>query len=665
LSIKNDRDVPDRFIEGAPQVGNKSSYSPISDSTKSNRKVRLDAIQKDQAFQKELAQLEDEWHLRVITNQMVEKTLENYRSTIQSRLVAGEKLFRLRDIPDTVNFAESAEYTAIVSTCPLPAIDAPVMGIHVNYFSSKAILVDDYDRLAAFCDRHADQTLWFGPQQARDAQGALLPLDKACENLCLKHGSSKKLDLKSLDKHAKEAQAWRWLIISHNHLNRLDRVKLHPKLSVSYERKIGKASPPVKEVSDFASLTSSLKEILASKLTQQPSGPVVSQDSLLTFLGTLWNAAKVFTNTYADADDSEYTLTVKKDKVQFSPSVQRWNLIFRDADRVINGEAVEVQQFGVSDIEEAEGKLLSAPRPDTPLDDHWEEFREEHPESFDQDGHTFFRFDIDFIDIKEGQYYLTTTHNDVEYHAVAGVEVGPSKTAKAKGKTAVKPLPDTPKTAPSSPKNSSGKAKGAKQPNGKDVPPLAQENPLKVKGEPKSNSLAEVQRLSLRKFFKLEEGLVPSEVWQSLSSKGKAEALSKRSIPKWATEAVLRDSRNLQGILEGKITKESMATLPRGPKVAVTKNSSAALEAWLQLKQDFSGTPLLTKPVTSREKAFRKRFDTLLSEYGEQACFPRLRSAPSEQGRNRRQGSGGQQSASDLIDMAKAFGEIARAFRAG
>jgi len=120
----------------------------------------------------------------------------------------------------------------------------------------------------------------------------------------------------------------------------------------------------------------------------------------------------------------------------------------------------------------------------------------------------------------------------------------------------------------------------------------------------------------------------------------------------------------LREILKGELTKDnandSLRSSSRGP----TTGRSQALEAWTRLKSDFKGTALLQKPATAKERAFRKRFDSLKAEYGDQPHFPKLRQRPSQQGQgpsNIRSGKGGE--LEGILAMAKLAGEVARAFR--
>jgi len=286
------------------------------------------------------------------------------------------------------------------------------------------------------------------------------------------------------------------------------------------------------------------------------------------------------------------------------------------------------------------------------VDEDPEKWVEEHPEFIERGSTTFFRSDIEILDVAEGQEFRTVLHNGVEYYAIVGTPSGPVKGSKARGKTSARPVSPQKKSA-AEPSRKSEEPKGA---------PVSQSNPLRVKGEAKSKALSDGQRDTLRKYFHLEASPVPSDVWSSLSNKERAAEMAKRSIPRWASEAVLRSAGNLQLIVEGKLTKENANSAARTPKIAVTKATGQAMEAWQQLKSDFKGTPLYRNPSTAKEKAFKKRFDQLVVSYGQQPCFPKLRERPDQQGRSPSRGRKPSSAGGDFLQMAKAFGEIARAF---
>lgn len=560
----------------------------------------------------------------------------------------------------------------------MPKILAAVVGIELQYYSALEILKDDYDRLAAFIERHPSDSLWFAPQNCLTQEGTLLPLSQECENLCRKNLSVKNREaLAHLNKTEKEALAWRWLIISHNHANPTKKVKIPNSLTLAYERKGKSKESPIsakaqEQISSLKTLVEGLKKEIStpkegSSLPSQHA--CIPMDAIVQFVDNVWQMIVWMNNPGCDVKEGEARLVVKpKAAKYFADAAPKWNEVMECADELLTHqtvhpvgppaeaaslnhlfESIEEMSFDEADVRASE--MLE-------VDEVW---GDNHPEFIEQDGLTYFRWDIELLDIAEGQSMLVTKHNGVDYHAVIGEATGPSKGIRAKGKTALRQAPIPKGPAPSK-REKSPKRKESKE--GKPSHPVEQENPLRVKGEPKSKALKEGQRKALRLFFKLKEDQVPADEWQAMTNAQRHQAMSERSLPKWATEAVLRSPSNLQLILEGKITKVNANSAARSPKVGMTKATSQAMEAWQQLKSDFKGTGLFKKPVTSKEKAFKKRFDQLVSDYGQQPCFPKLRERPDQQGRSPQRGRSSQRSGgSDLLDMARAMGEIARAFR--
>jgi len=344
-----------------------------------------------------------------------------------------------------------------------------------------------------------------------------------------------------------------------------------------------------------------------------------------------------------------------------------WNYVLDSMDNLLDGDTLADRAIPTDYAKELGAEISQALFQDHKLqeanplasDQKW---AAEHPESFDKDGHAYFRYDIELLDVAEGQEFRKILHNGVEYHTIVGQPVGKAKGKKARGKTAVRdPTPPPREASKDSSLPGGVKLEG---PSSQSVPLIAQENPLRVKGEPKSKALSEGQRKSLREFFHLETQPVAPEVWANLTNRDRSAEMAKRSIPRWASEAVLRSPSNLQLVLEGKITKDNAQSAPRSLKVGITKVSAEAMEAWQGLKSDFKGTPLLQSPQSSKEKAFRKRFDSMVEKYGKQSCFPKLKARPDQQGRGQasRSGSRNRGGSSDLLDTLRLVGEVARAF---
>jgi hypothetical protein len=624
-------------------------------------KPKFQAIQDEQAWEEAMNKFAQTNHSYEIGRRLTEETIVEGQRARGKRLADGAALAASEGV-STGDFYKSPESEHIRKTCHLPKIVSEQPGLTLEYYSSKEILKGDYQRLAAFLDRHGEDSRWFAPQEAFDSTGALLPLTQRYETLCLKNLSLTDKTMKSINRELKEAIAWRWLVISHNHeVGRENQIKLPARLTLSYERKVKRQGTPPARPSDQ---TESVRKIVEDYLSREgrPEAPApepsVKLADVQEFLDSVYGHLKWAMASYADPDDTKGAFELKHGKTAFKAQVDRANLLMEQGQELFVGNTIKALDPPGPDVEldALLQKLGEVPQEQTPeealtFDDA--EWEAAHPESFDdEEGRTFFRFDIDLIDVAEGQYMLSRKRGEVEYYAVAGEAVGPSKSKKAKGKTAVIPLPPKVKEAP-------------KPKEGKSEPLLTRENPLRVKGEPKSKALSDDQRKTLRAFFKLKDGLVPHAEWVELSTAEKAAALKERSIPKWATEAVLRSPANLQLILEGKLKKENANSAAGTPKVAKTVVSSQALSAWQQLKSDFKGTALLKSPQSAKEKAFRRRFDQLLADYGQQPCFPKLRERPDQQGRASSSAKGSSKprnQSSDLLDMVKAMGEIARAW---
>lgn len=663
------KSIPTRYIGlNESEIPLEESGTGLLATISSQDKKSLKYISAMQELEKALAQKEESWHRNVITRQLVEKTIAFATASTKAR--TARLLFELKRDPNLTDAQRDARVAEVPRLVPLPKMTSAVVGMELLYGSSMHILPEDYPRLAAFLERYPEENRWFAPQECRNAEGKLLPMSQRWENLCLKNLKIKG-PVAQLTKEVKEALAWRWLIISHNHVNKSDRVDLPPKLTLSYERSVKKspaASSSVDKESLSLMMTEFRKSLLTPPVSALPQEPMIRASDVSNFIGHVFGAAKAELHFGAVVDEKTYRFTLIEGKEKgYASKVNRWNTVMDVADGLMaSGAAPEPMEaaYVAGEVEMRVDSYLatltSLPPSDEEdaadaavPDDKW---ALDHPEFLESNGVTFFRCDIEILDVAEGQEYRVLKHNGVEYYAIIGTASGPAKGKTAKGKTAVRPA--TPPIGKPKEKRVEGKEKSG-SPKG---PILTQENPLRVKGEAKSKALSDGQRLSLRQFFKLEEGQVPADVWATLSNKERSAEMAKRSIPRWASEAVLRSANNLQLIIEGKLTKENANSAARVPKVAMTKSSSQAMEAWQQLKADFKGTPLFRNPVSGKEKAFKKRFDQLVSDYGQQPCFPKLRERPDQQGRSPSRGRGSSGQGGQFLEMAKAFGEIARAF---
>jgi hypothetical protein len=349
---------------------------------------------------------------------------------------------------------------------------------------------------------------------------------------------------------------------------------------------------------------------------------------------------------------------------RFLSNVERMNKTLQFADDwFVSTEKLKVEAPDLSGVQSVIDGLVQPGKPEEELREEKED-AEGPPESFDADGLAWFREDVDFIDAPEGTTFYSRFYRGAEYKSV--VPSVPSSNGGNKGKANVNTLPTFTTSPPEVPLASKPKVpktvgKATKQTD------VERDNPLHVKSAPKSAALSDEQRNTLRRFFNLPEGKVPAQEWAAMTPAAKSAELKARSIPRWATDAVLRSNDNLPLILNGTVTKENHSSVAKGATFKGGNRTSQAFEAWQNLKSDFKGTTLWDKPYTQKEKAFRKRFYQLLVDFGPQVCFPKLRSRPDQQGqasgRNVRN-TGPLGGLGDFVSMAEAIGQISRAFNA-
>jgi len=643
-------------------------------------------------------------------------------STVAERLEKAWKEFRLENSTGTrSDFGQSALFRSASQAIALPRLTEPVTGVVVETFLHSFPPEDLKGRLLEFLDRHPVDPFWHAPQDAVRPDGSVQPMDQNTISWLLKNQSNKKLKISALDKGSKEKMAWRWLIISHNHANPTNRVKLPPQLSIRYERR-GKltlvAPKPVAPVVDDYSKTllEEFRKVITSTLKPQDEAAGTSGDPTNTapsttdetvqkvqvgqFLEQTFQLLSSMSHGYAEYKKEDLAFSSKPGvSKSVENSLNSWCIT---ADCLLNskplpevvlpeagalharlphvtcvqcGKTVQLDELFDSPGEREEWltqhvaagvpyscgctETSSSPSPS-------DESPEEPLETFqDPEGRTWVREDIDFFSEKDGQVLYTMTKGGVNYLAKpdsAPPDVkGKGKAVEKTNPTAKKPEATPPEKSPAGP---SGSQKKGGQPD-KSSSPLTEENPLKVKGEPASRALSDDQRSSLRKFFKLKEGLIPSAEWSTMDPKQRASALRERSIPRWATAAVLKRPENLEAVLKGSLTKENATEALAITPGKQTKAHGQAIEAWTSLKQDFRGVTLYREPVTSKERAFKKRFDQLVADYGEQKAFPRPKERPDRQGRTASPLGRGSQVAGfeGFLQMAKAIAEVAKAFK--
>jgi len=596
---------------------------------------------------------------------MLGKTRANAQSTVAARLQAGYKAWKTNSSATTFEeFCQMAEAHSIRSEAFMPKLTPIVDGINVEHNCSQFIPESDYKQLSDFLERHVSDPIWFAPQQAV-VDGVVQPLSQEAQSWLLKNQSSKTLKVSSMDKGQKEKVAWRWLIISHNSCNPKARVALNPKLSVKYERHGNK---PSTSGGDSSSKEESLKmnqilDALRENLkgsSQIPEGHfVMARDSLDVFLMKSLDVIKWLTGSFATFSTETALFSAKTENTNPS-TIDRLNAWKDMADSIFNNEfqpiPLDIEGYLGEAVREASPIPEAEAQEDSPSGD-----ATEPPESFDTGDRLWWRQDIDFTEVHEGQVFLTMEAFGATYYSLFEEQAAPLP---ASGQREIKSSENSTPGTLSAGKSPVEKGKEVARSGNKKKAVVEQENPLSVKGEPKSRSLSDEQRSSLRKFFKLTEGLIPPEAWNAMDNKAKAKSMAERSIPRWATAAVLRNAANLELIVQGKLTKDNADGGLAAPKQPGA-GSSQAIEAWTRLKTDFKGTTLFANPLTGKEKAFKKRFDSLVADYGEQKSFPKPRDRPDQQGRKGagRGKGGGSAGMSEFLDMFKSMAEITKALK--
>jgi len=127
---------------------------------------------------------------------------------------------------------------------PYPAFVEGVAEVEISYLSSLTIPKQSekyiYDLLLK---RGGDQLLWHAPQEAFDKNvNKPLPMSKEASSKCYKLVTQKDKSYSSLTNMEKAVLAWRWLLISYNHVYPKMAVSLPANLAFNYERRMNRKS---------------------------------------------------------------------------------------------------------------------------------------------------------------------------------------------------------------------------------------------------------------------------------------------------------------------------------------------------------------------------------------------------------------------------------------
>jgi hypothetical protein len=535
-----------------------------------------------------------------------------------------------------------------------PRVISSQVGHTVHYTSADDLNPQYFQYICALADQGLETT-WLAPAEALDGQGSILPLSPAAESFCLAGVSGEPKG--KLTPKERAWLAWRWLILSHNDCQPAHRVTIPRKLHFGYERKRAtmKDSTVLNPKDLQAAVTQAMGNVNLSDY-YHTADISKSFDKITGLLSKMvapygkWDAAGRAYETEGEIPGGD-------------PIVRSANNILVVMDELLTREDQGVPVLPVALPEEELEKI----RED--LLDHlessmWERFSKEADKEEEKSSG-------EPLEIKvHGVSYVRTEHTDPASLPAGTVSV--FQDGRLYVQVASVPLPSSPK------KKEKGKKKAeaggvalspttpAPKPKKEKKPELAG-NPLGVKGNPRSSSLTEVQRTTLRKFFQLPDESVPQEEWERLSKKEKTKARLSRSIPRWAVSAVLQHDSNLEKIVKGDLTKENFNSQVKvTPKTSAPKGDQVeATQSWVDTARKFKGVSLQQRPVTVREKAFKKAYSALLARYGDLPCFPKPKqraAGPKSAGQPAFVG-GGLAPLQPLLELAKFLGQLQSAAR--
>jgi len=201
---------------------------------------------------------------------------------------------------------------------------------------------------------------------------------------------------------------------------------------------------------------------------------------------------------------------------------------------------------------------------------------------------------------------------------------------------------------------SKAKASGKKQP----TPPVSRENPLHVKGMPRTQALSESERKALRAALGLPDYQpLDPDVWNSLSSSAKTQYRKSTSIPHWAVTAVLRNKENLVLIEKKILTKNNLSSALKSNKPR--REVKSAGDLWRELKKKYPKARLLARPQTAQEKALKRGYDHLVKEFGKgNPSLPKLSKAKV----GGKKGELSLKGLDSILPMISIIGKIAKVF---
>jgi hypothetical protein len=559
----------------------------------------------------------------------------------------------------------------------LPKVQSAQSKLVIEYRSARRIAQADAPRLLSYWEsmgRDARNTLiWWAPPEAVGESGKPLPLSPAHESL-LTAWANRRAKAPPRD----EIVAWRWLIISWNIVNQQQRVPLLRSLRFNYSRKEPQTPAPTVE------------SVLPDK-----SGPLKEDlDKVWASFVTLARNWKVRVKVSGSVSDPlEWNI----------PEEQRTAYL-----SIFNG--LEGMRSAIQSASKSAFDLLSMQvnTPDSSSEEGDEASPDmEYPDSVETRGVVYHRLSLSdvlrlpqeesFAGWRAGPYFygnrsVKLPGNPLGPPDKVAEPAAPQAKGKGKGKA-----PDRNRVEPPMPEGGYGEGSSKTAPPPKPAPegdpgqevvlsrdfrpvgptpkkkgdPLNTTNPLRVKGEPRTRALTEDQKTTLKRYFRVVDTPIEPEAWQKMTPKERSSARAARSIPRWAVAAVARNPRNMEEIIQGRLTKNNFSQRVSTPNQPKSRDQAAATAAWLAVKGRFKGVPLYSNPLRPREKGLFEAYKSLKDRYGDQPCFPTPRRRQQGKGRDGRgvnTSSGGPGLASglgEIIQLAKAFGEISRALRGG
>jgi hypothetical protein len=639
------------------------SFPDVSLETASLDSRSLEVIQARQSAQQELDKVRELLYdvneaLRLLSQMSVHA--DKKVSSIRKELSQGGHLER-----DPVH--EKAEYDAQVQevykkyglspdgfdTLPsafrVPVIQEAVNGVQVHYKSGLRLpwvlpksqpVPWEIEYLLKFLISNNWELVDYAPAEAVTPTGRPLPLPVEVATSLEQHVANRaeRLGGKSATKDSikwpiplREAQAWRWLIISWNWFHQSKAPgALGREALVSLPKKLGWAAsaPRSGSQSKISSLEKKLDEALTKAVQQREEIPPASSSKL-----------------GGEGEERIRTLESQVQALLAQLGSARAEHSSDSAEESSEDEGTEMPEAGPPTFSFPATRLVlypSDPRgPDLPQED---------------------------------ELLVVYIRNGVEYHTFlkvptsedkpapppekGGSDLVPCSNCPAKVKTAnilahIKVCPG--KAAESSPerkprskeKEKAGKRPPTPGPDKRKVDPLERPDPLHASSQKgkKFSDLPEATQTVLRTHFKVER--MDSCDFDALSSFERKSFLKANKVPRWATVLVLRDITNLPKVVSGEINSDNASdwvsrqgSRKRGSRSQVTE----AVEAWKKVKSRFQGTALLARPRSQKEKSLLKELNHLRSRYGKLDVFPSPKSAsstPKTRGRSSSRGSSG------------------------